>query len=258
MPNKTVVTKKGALKPIVISCIYLAAVFVAIYTISWFKNKPSFVRYKEFGIEIPVNYAIHGIDVSHYQKNIDWQAVKQMRDKNIHLKFAFIKATQGATLSDDKFRRNWNLASDAKLAKGAYHFFMANRDGGLQAENFIGNVNLASGDLPPVLDIEKTYGVAKDLLQQRTKQWLLAVEKEYGVKPIIYTNVNFYENYLAGIFDEYPLWVAHYLVKDKPKIERKWIFWQHNEDGRVNGIDAAVDFNVFNGSNADFEKMLIP
>ena len=83
------------------------------------------------------------------------------------------------------------------------------------------------------------------------------VEAHYHVKPIIYTNASFYKNFLGQKFDEYPLWVAHYLVKDKPHIERNWIFWQHNETGQVNGIDAYVDFDVFNGDSTAFKNLLI-
>jgi lysozyme len=83
------------------------------------------------------------------------------------------------------------------------------------------------------------------------------VEQHYKVRPIIYTNIDFYENFLANQFDDYPLWIAHYLVKDKPRIKRKWTFWQYNEKGHVNGIDAYVDFNVFNGDSTEFRNMLI-
>ena len=83
------------------------------------------------------------------------------------------------------------------------------------------------------------------------------MERKYKVRPIIYTNVDFYKNYLAGKFDDYPLWVAHYLVKDKPRIKREWNFWQHSELGHVNGVNAFVDFNVFNGDSAAFAAMLI-
>ena len=94
-------------------------------------------------------------------------------------------------------------------------------------------------------------------IQQRAKDWLLMIEKRYKVKPIIYTNIDFYENFLDGAFEDYPLWVAHYYVKDKPRIKRKWDFWQHNEKGRVNGIDAFVDFNVFKGDSTAFRKLLV-
>lgn len=83
------------------------------------------------------------------------------------------------------------------------------------------------------------------------------ISKYYKVKPIIYTNIDFYENFLDGKFDDYPLWVAHYYVQNKPRIERRWSFWQHNEKGRVNGVDAYVDFNVFNGDSTAFRKILL-
>jgi lysozyme len=255
--NKTVAKKKTVLKPIAVALIYLATAAIAIYLITYFLNRPRFVRYPAFGIPIPVNYAIHGIDVSHHQAAIDWTDVKTMQDKNIKIGFAFIKATEGIGNMDNTYRRNWFKAKEAGVARGAYHFFISSKSGKAQAENFIESVSLSKGDMPPVLDIEQTNGASVTDIQQRVKDWLVMVEKEYQVKPIIYTNVDFYDNFLAGKFDEYPLWVAHYLVKDKPRIQRQWIFWQHNETGRVNGIDAPVDFNVFNGDSADFKKLLI-
>ena len=248
--------KTTAFKVITVSIIYLAAAALAIYLITWFLNKPKFVRYAAFGIPIPVNYQIHGIDVSRYQAAIDWDEVKAMQDKNIKIGFAFIKATEGLSNTDNAYRRNWFKIKEAKIPRGAYHFFIATKSGKAQAENFIQAVTLTKGDLPPVLDIEKTYGASVEDIQQRTKDWLVIIEKQYKVKPIIYTNVDFYENFLAGKFDDYPVWVAHYLAQDKPRIKRNWLFWQHNETGRVNGIDAYVDFNVFNGDSTDFNKIL--
>lgn len=223
----------------------------------WFANRPRFVHYKDFGIDIPINYSVHGIDVSRYQNNIDWSDVKQMRVKTIGISFCFIKATEGSDDVDRKFKRNWQSAKEAGLPRGAYHFFNPYRDGRIQAKNFIDKVKLQRGDLPPVLDIEQMGNLSKAVLQQRIADWLAIVEQNYKVKPIIYTGADFYEKFLAGKFDEYPLWVAHYLVKDKPRVKRNWSFWQHSEAGRVNGIDAYVDFNVFNGDSIAFQHMLL-
>ena len=143
------------------------------------------------------------------------------------------------------------------MTRGAYHFFIPGKSGRAQAVNFIETVQLQKGDLPPVLDIEQVNGASVTDLQQRVSDWLVLVEKKYKVKPIIYTNADFYKTFLAGRFDDYPLWVAHYLVKDKPRISREWSFWQHNEKGRVNGIGSFVDFNVFNGDSAAFQQLLI-
>jgi lysozyme len=223
----------------------------------WDARKTSFIKYDAFGIEIPTNYRIHGIDVSKYQQRIDWESVKEMKVEDVWISFAFIKATEGNNNKDVFFKRNWKHCKDVMLSRGAYHFFIGTKSGKTQAENFIKHVELESGDLPPVLDVEQSNGVPGDKLRQRVKEWLITVENHYGIRPIIYTNVDFYKFYLKDEFDDYPLWVAHYLQKERPRIYRKWHFWQYSELGRVNGIASKVDFNVFNGDSTEFKKLLI-
>lgn len=238
----------------------LILLMLAIAAYLGYKNfyRSSSVHYRAFGIYIPSNYSIHGIDVSRYQKNIGWNLVEEMEVNGVKIGFAFMKATEGLTNTDLHFKRNWRNAGVTGVTRGAYHFFIASKSGKAQAAHFLEHVALKSGDLPPVLDVEQMNGVSVSILQQRVADWLQMVEKVYHVKPIIYTNANFYERNLAGRFDEYPLWVAHYLVKDKPRINRKWHFWQHSETGRVNGINARVDFNVFNGDSTEFRELLLP
>ncbi len=221
-------------------------------------SKSKFTRYPEFGIGIPNDYLIHGIDVSRYQSLIAWEEVKAMNVDNIRVSFAFMKATEGIGNVDPQFRRNWRKAKTNEIIRGAYHFFIASKDGKTQAENFIKRVDLEPGDLPPVLDVEQRNGVSKAQLQKEVKKWLQVVEAHYGVKPIIYTNVDFYKQNLGNEFDIYPLWAAHYYEQHKPRINREWVFWQHNDGGNVNGILSKVDFNVFNGDSIAFKKLLIP
>jgi len=249
--------KRNSAKKIIITIVVLPAIVIAAYYIVGFLNRPKFVRYPGFGIDMPVNYAIHGIDVSRHQSVIDWQDVKEMQIKNIKIGFGFIKATEGIQNVDDQYKKNWAAAKKADIPRGAYHFFTPSRSGKAQAENFIETVKLDAGDLPPVLDIEQVNGTNIAKLQQGINDWLLMVEAHYHVKPIIYTNAFFYKTFLGEKFDGYPLWVAHYLVNDTPRINRNWVFWQHNETGQVNGIDAYVDFNVFNGDSVAFKKLLI-
>ena len=223
----------------------------------WMNRKSRFVRYPAFGISIPENYLIHGIDVSKYQHTISWDAVKEMKVKDIQLGFVFIKATEGIINTDPQFKRNWKKSKQAGMIRGAYHFFLATKDGREQAENFISAVDLEKGDLPPVVDIEQTYGVNIVLLKKELKEWLDIVEYYYGVKPIIYTNVDFYSRILGKEFNSYPLWAAHYYQYNTPRVERNWDFWQHSEEGRVNGILSKVDFNVFNGDSLQFRNILM-
>jgi lysozyme len=230
---------------------------VSTYYLIDFIVRPRPIFYPAFGIYIPRGYSIHGIDVSHYQRAIDWSNVKEMQVNNMRIGFVFIKATEGIGKIDENFRRNWLGANEEKIPKGAYHYFIAGKSGKAQAQNFIEIVKLEKGDLPPVLDIEQANGIAADVIRKEVKNWLEKVQSYYKVKPIIYTNIDFYNNYLNGPFDDYPFWVAHYLQPVKPRIKRKWIFWQHNERGHVNGIRSMVDFNVFAGDSSDFRELLI-
>jgi lysozyme len=220
-------------------------------------RKAKFTRYPEFGISIPEEYPIHGIDVSKYQQVIAWEEVQLMKVKNIKLGFVFIKATEGIGNTDDQFRRNWKKSRQAGMIRGAYHFFIASKDGKMQAEHFIDKVELETGDLPPVLDIEQLNGADAATLRIEARKWLTTAENYYHVKPIIYTNVDFYNRYLGSEFNDYPLWVAHYYQPQQPRIKRGWIFWQHSDEGRVNGILSRVDFNVFDGDSLEFRKLLV-
>ncbi|MBK8773916.1 MAG: glycoside hydrolase family 25 protein [Chitinophagaceae bacterium] len=244
-------------KTVLIILIVLASVVTANWMFNNYYYRPSFKHYAAFGIDLPVAYGIHGVDVSHHQKNISWKEVKKMEINGVKIGFAFIKATEGTDLIDEHFGKNWAKAQNQKITKGAYHFFNATTNPARQAKNFLQRVKLQPGDLPPVLDIEQDNGVAKILIQKRVKEWLQLVEKEYNVQPIIYTNVDFYNRFLSPQFDGYPLWIAHYFANGKPRIGRKWSFWQHSETGHVNGIDAFVDFNVFNGDSSAFKKLLL-
>jgi lysozyme len=250
--------KKKASKWWIVAGILLITIVVIVIGYDWWLSRKSrFVRYPAFGIPIPENYAIHGIDVSKYQQVISWQSVKEMKVKNVQLGFAFIKATEGIENTDPQFKRNWKKSKQAGVIRGAYHFFLATKDGRAQAENFISEVDLEKGDLPPVVDIEQTYGVSSTVLKRELKEWLDIVEYHYGVKPIIYTGVDFYSRHLGKEFNNYPLWAAHYYQYTTPRIDRNWDFWQHSEEGRVNGILSKVDFNVFNGDSVQFRNILL-
>lgn len=235
----------------------LTTLCVAGYYIHAYFTTPASIRYKEFGIAIPVNYPIHGIDVSRYQQLIDWEDVKAMNVNNITISFAYVKATEGINLVDAQYRRNWIEADEQDIIKGAYHYFVAGKSGTLQAKNYIGIVDLNKGDLPPVVDVEDTNGADPEKIDQELSEWLSIVENHYHVKPVIYTYIDFYNRYIREKFSDYPVWIAHYLQPVKPRIEAPWLFWQHSEKGRVNGIRTPVDFNVFNGDSLDFQNLLI-
>ena len=200
------------------------------------------------------DYSIHGIDVSHYQKHIDWKSVAT---QGIH--FAFIKATEGETYRDSLFCKNWMEIKEAGIKRGAYHFFRPTVPAEAQVRNFIEWIELGHGDLAPVLDVEVTDGVSEEALREGVKTWLHLVESTYKIKPVIYTNQKFFNRYLAGHFQGYPVWIARYNSLFKPDLEagHEWKFWQYGNRGRLEGINGNVDFNVFRGTYEELETLCL-
>lgn len=207
----------------------------------------------------PPGYTVHGIDVSHHQGTIDWELLRnQAVIDGQPLSFAFIKATEGSDMVDSHFSRNIAAARQYGIMCGAYHFFRASVSAKQQAEHFIRNVQLSSGDLPPVLDVEvKPDDVSQEDFRQGILEWLVRVEQHYGVKPILYTYHSFRQQYMNdSVFNIYPYWIAHYYV-DTLRYRGEWAFWQHSDKGSLPGIKGAVDFDVFNGSYDELSKMSV-
>ena len=198
-------------------------------------------------------YPIRGVDVSHYQGEIDW---KQLAKEDI--RFAYIKATEGSGHKDEQFDKNWNEAQTTGLRIGAYHFFSLDSSGIGQAENFCGTVEAVEDMLPPVVDVEP-YGQYKDP-DKLDKEKMLAelgdyleyIENNYSMKPVIYTT----EEWLPVLqeeFDDYDLWIRK--VYDKPDASINWTFWQYSNRHVLKGYSGAeryIDMNVFSGDEQEF------
>lgn len=198
-----------------------------------------------------MDFHIHGVDVSHYQSDIDWAL---LGDQDIQ--FAFIKATEGMDLADPKFSNNWIQAAENGIVRGAYHFYRPKSPVLQQATHFIRQVRLEEGDLPPVLDVEVLDGVSVEELVKGVRTWMHLIEAHYKVTPILYTNQNFYNRYLAGHFTDKPLWIARYSRK-QPEIRREgnWHFWQYGDRASLAGIQGYVDLNVFAGDRTSFDSL---
>lgn len=208
---------------------------------------------------------VPGIDVSYWNSGIDWPKVRATGQR-----FVFAKATEGDFYADPSFSANWSGAKAAGLLRGAYHFFRANIDGKKQAKKYIDYVRKTrdDGELPPVLDLETHDGQSKARIISRAKQWLDEVEAAFGKKPIIYSGMYFLQDYFSEAgggppkwAKDYPLWLAQYPYNysegQQPYLPRgwfKWTFWQYSEKGRLNGINANVDLNVFNGTLEELYK----
>jgi lysozyme len=208
---------------------------------------------------------VPGIDVSYWDAGIDWPKVRATGQR-----FVLIKATEADSYADPTFDDNWSGAKSAGLLRGAYHFFRGNVDPKKQAAKFIDYVNSMNdnGELPPVLDLETNDGQMKDKIVANAKVWLDLVEAAYGKKPIIYSGQYFLQDFFSvpgggppSWAKDYPLWLAQYpnqytpgLTPFLPKGWFSWAFWQYTDKGVVNGINAAVDLNLFNGTLEELYK----
>ncbi|MFI9457522.1 GH25 family lysozyme [Acinetobacter sp. NPDC052428] len=201
------------------------------------------------------DYPIQGFDVSHHQKEIQWQ---QISPEKYH--FVYLKATEGGDFKDTRFQENWLKARERGFLVGAYHFYRLCRDGSIQAQNFIDSVPNKPDALPPVIDLEydskciNTY--SKEQLLNEIQVMHDALKKHYGKQPIFYISKAFYNIVLAGNFSDVPLWVREYKGLPDLKDQPAWLFWQHTSQGKIPGISTPVDLNVFYGSEQQWDDFL--
>ncbi|WP_293868442.1 GH25 family lysozyme [uncultured Alsobacter sp.] len=211
------------------------------------------------GVAKAQTYPIHGIDISRWQGEIDWDAVKDAGTK-----FVFMKATEGGDHMDPSFRKNYANARAAGLPVGAYHFVYWCRSAQEQAQWIAQNWPRDRDQLPPVLDVEWNghsltcpRKVPRDQALEMIRVLMAQLEMQTGKKPIIYTDITFHEDVLSGAYEDHPFWIRSVAAEPHQRYgERKWTFWQWTTTGRVPGIRGDVDRNVFNGTEKQFYAWL--
>ncbi|MCR5249921.1 MAG: endo alpha-1,4 polygalactosaminidase [Lachnospiraceae bacterium] len=188
-------------------------------------------------------YPVKGIDVSHYQGNVDWKRIKEQG-----IQFAYVKATEGSTYTDECFFRDLAEAPENGIRVGAYHFFSFDSPGETQALHFIETAGPQDGKLIPAVDVEY-YGDKKknppdgQELRKELSAMLDILEAHYACKPLLYSTQSFYHAYLEGFYDDYPLWIRN--VYFPPA--QDWVIWQYSDKLRldgVNGDERCVDGDV--------------
>jgi GH25 family lysozyme M1 (1,4-beta-N-acetylmuramidase) len=202
-------------------------------------------------LAISDSHYIFGIDISHYNGEIDWEQVSTSHHR---IEFVFIRATMGTNGLDKHFARNWVYSKHHNFIRGAYHYYRPNEDWQKQFRNYTSIVKIDSGDFVPILDVEKSSRHGRKFLREGVLNWLKMAEQTYGVKPMIYTGLTFYNLHLKGYVDEYPLWIAAYSGKHKVE-DVDWTFHQFTEKVRIKGVKSTVDGNNFNGDLEALRKM---
>ena len=196
---------------------------------------------------------VFGIDISHYQGKINWDNVKTSSHP---ITFVFIRASMGKNKKDNRFSENWENAQKHNYVRGAYHYYRPSENSTKQFDNYNSIVKLKSVDFILILDIEKESVFGRKNLRKGVLNWLKLAEAAYGVKPMIYTGLSFYNHTLKGYVDDYPIWIAAYSGKHRVK-NTDWTFHQFTEKVIINGIGEYVDGNDFNGTLDDLKKMCI-
>lgn len=196
----------------------------------------------------------YGIDVSHYQGTINWEAVA--KDENAQ--FAYLKCTESTGLLDSHYRHNLAEAKRVGIPVGVYHFFSPSTSAMMQLQNFLSNVDPRQQDLIPIVDVEKRGKSSLDNFQSQLRIFCEEVERVYGVQPIIYTGINFFNKYLAGKFSKYKFMIARY-GEDVPVLmeEVPIVLWQFTQEGSINGIRGNVDRSCFL-DNYSLKDILLP
>ncbi len=205
-------------------------------------------------------YPLKGIDVSHYQGQIDWKRLEQQE-----IDFAFIKATEGSSYVDECFTANWQAAEQTKLYIGAYHFFSFDSEGQTQADWYIQTVGELKGKLAPVVDVEyyadkEADPPEKEQVVQELGELLRILEDHYQIKPIIYTTYKVYHRYIEEDFKEYPLWIRNVYYSPQLDMRGEWEFWQYTDRAVLKGYKGTekfIDLNVFAGTQEQLKTHVV-
>ncbi len=213
----------------------------------------------------PLPGTTEGIDISHWQGTINWTKVAAAGKR-----FAYMKASEDTWYVDPTYATNRAQANANGLLVGAYHFSQPNATIGsatAQADHFLDTATPASGDLLPVLDLERTGGLGQNKLIAWVQEYMARIYERTGVQGVIYCSPNFWRTNMGDTtwfsdngYDV--LWVAHWTTATTPIVPGGawggdgWTFWQYTSDGSVPGISGRVDLNRYNGTN--FSRVRIP
>ena len=179
-----------------------------------------------------------GIDISSYQGYIDWAKVSS--DK--YIRFVYIKATEGSTYHSPHYAHNITQARRYGLLVGSYHYITSSSTIQEQFENFSLYALRSAQDLIPMLDVEVRGDWSRSQLIDSVSKFCELVEDHYGVQPMIYSTMGFYNKNLAPHFNKHHLYIGRY-SSTEPEInwEGEYTIWQYSEQGIIPGIDAYVD-----------------
>ena len=213
----------------------------------------------DFGKRHPDRYPVHGIDISKWQGDINWNEVRKAG-----IAFVFMKATEGGDHTDSRYEEYWRGARAAGIAHAPYHFYYFCRPAREQAAWFIANVPRESVHMPPVLDVEWNHASRTctsrpdpETVRSEMKVWMDIVGRHYGKRPIIYTPVDFHRENLDGHFTGHQFWLRSVAAHPQDIYpSHPWTLWQYTGTGIMPGIRGNTDINAFAGTKAQWREWL--
>lgn len=193
-----------------------------------------------------------GIDVSRYQENIDWAAVKGAGVQFAMLRLGYRGYGTGALVMDPYFQQNIQGAQANGIEVGVYFFSQAiTPEEGAEEARFC--LNALKGyhiTYPIVFDWEsydsslepRTDGLDDKILTQCAVAFCEEVEAA-RYQSMVYSNLTyFYLHFDLNQLVDYPLWLAQY--NSRPSFYYHFDMWQYSGTGKVPGIDGNVDLNI--------------
>lgn len=188
---------------------------------------------------------IHGIDLSHYQGNVFWEAVGEA-----NVSYVYLKATEGGDNIDDKYKQNIDIAHRYGLKVGSYHFYRPKINQQTQLQNFMAQCRPGDQDLIPMVDVETRSGLSVEAFRDSLFTFLHLMEQAYKQKPLVYTGANFYDANLLGQLSDYKVMIAQYTAREPVlKDDLDFIIWQYTGKGHINGINGYVDKSRLMGNH---------
>ena len=223
-----------------------------------FKSPPvsmSFSKLNHFSSalsEAMLQDGLLAIDISHHQGDLNWDTISKLKDPK-KIEMIIMKASEGTSFVDKRFKTNWIKAKEYGFIRGAYHFYRPDAEPHTQAQNFIAQLgDLSKGDVIPVIDLEKPCANCSDLMgphfyyMSDLKTFVDDIKKHYKTKVLFYSGNNYYYDYIKGYFPDDYFWIARYSVDNKPHdFGQQTIGWQFTDKMRLPGIKTSVDTNYF-------------
>ena len=189
-----------------------------------------------------------GIDVSKWNGNIDWNAVKNSGISYVIIRCGYRGSTTGAMIEDPKFKSNIQGALNAGLKVGIYFFSQAVNEVEAveEASMTIGLIKKYKISYPVFLDVEPSGGRA-DGIDRNTRTKVIKAYCETirnsGYTAGVYANKTWLESYMnAGELSKYKIWLAQY--NTAPTYGGKYDMWQYSSKGSVAGISGHTDMNL--------------